>query len=126
MRGALTFYGSSFISDPYGRILARAPRDESAVLVAALDLDARRDWLTLFPFLRTRRPETYGAMTRQPQRLGPGRAGGRRTCLSSSCLLKPRRISASTWPFPPAATPWGTPKKRPRRPAPLGPTWPAR
>ncbi|NQD40425.1 nitrilase-related carbon-nitrogen hydrolase [Glutamicibacter halophytocola] len=63
--GALEFYGSSFISDPYGRILARAPRDESAVLVAALDLDARRDWLTLFPFLRTRRPETYGAMTRQ-------------------------------------------------------------
>lgn len=64
--GALTFYGSSFIADPYGRILARAPRDESAVLVATLDLDARRDWLTLFPFLRTRRPETYGAMT-QPR-----------------------------------------------------------
>ncbi|GAA1406864.1 hydrolase [Glutamicibacter uratoxydans] len=63
--GALTFYGSSFISDPYGRILARAPRDESAVLVATLDLDARRDWLTLFPFLRTRRPETYAAMTQQ-------------------------------------------------------------
>ncbi|MGP9783075.1 hydrolase [Arthrobacter sp. MYb224] len=61
--GALTFYGSSFISDPYGRILVRAPRDESAVLVASLDLDARRDWLTLFPFLRTRRPETYAALT---------------------------------------------------------------
>lgn len=61
--GMLTFYGSSFISDPYGRVLVRAPRDESAVLVADLDLDARRDWLELFPFLRTRRPGTYGALT---------------------------------------------------------------
>jgi len=55
----LTFYGSSFISDPYGRILAQAPRDEPAVLVADLDLGARSDWLTLFPFLGTRRPDTY-------------------------------------------------------------------
>lgn len=73
--GALTFYGSSFISDPYGRILARAPRDESAVLVATLDLDARRDWLTLFPFLRTRRPETYGALTEARAESGLGELG---------------------------------------------------
>jgi N-carbamoylputrescine amidase len=58
----LTFYGSSFISDPYGRVLVQAPRDEPAVLVADLDLDQRRDWLELFPFLRTRRPETYAAL----------------------------------------------------------------
>ncbi|GAA1011306.1 hydrolase [Nocardiopsis tropica] len=61
--GAITFYGSSFISDPYGRVLVEAPRDSSAVLVADLDLDQRRDWLTLFPFLATRRPDTYGALT---------------------------------------------------------------
>ncbi|WP_309108732.1 nitrilase-related carbon-nitrogen hydrolase [Arthrobacter sp.] len=61
--GSLNFYGSSFISDPYGRILVQAPRDESAVLVADLDLDQRRDWLTLFPFLTTRRPDTYGRLT---------------------------------------------------------------
>ncbi len=60
----LTFYGSSFISDPYGRVLVQAPRDEPAVLVADLDLDQRRDWLELFPFLRTRRPEAYGVLTR--------------------------------------------------------------
>ncbi len=60
----LTFYGSSFISDPYGRVLAQAPRDAPAVLVADLDLDQRRDWLELFPFLRTRRPDAYGALTR--------------------------------------------------------------
>ncbi len=59
----LTFYGSSFISDPYGRILAQAPRDEPAVLVADLDLDQRRDWLELFPFLTTRRPDAYAKLT---------------------------------------------------------------
>lgn len=58
----LTFYGSSFISDPYGRILVQAPRDEPAVLVADLDLDQRRDWLELFPFLTTRRPDAYGSL----------------------------------------------------------------
>ncbi|MEV0896150.1 nitrilase-related carbon-nitrogen hydrolase [Actinoplanes sp. NPDC049802] len=60
--GRITFYGSSFITDPYGRILVRAPRDAEAVLVADLDLDQRKDWLTLFPFLRTRRPDTYGGL----------------------------------------------------------------
>lgn len=61
--GEITFYGSSFISDPYGRILVQAPRDEPAVLVADLDLDQRREWLELFPFLLTRRPDTYGRLT---------------------------------------------------------------
>jgi N-carbamoylputrescine amidase len=61
--GNVDFYGSSFISDPYGRILVQAPRDESAVLVADLDLAQRSDWLELFPFLATRRPETYGKLT---------------------------------------------------------------
>lgn len=59
---AVTFYGSSFISDPYGRVLVEAPRDRPAVLVADLDLSQRRDWLDLFPFDRTRRPDTYGAL----------------------------------------------------------------
>lgn len=61
--GLITFYGSSFISDPYGRVLAEAPRAGDAVLVAGLDLDQRRDWLTLFPFFETRRPDTYGAIS---------------------------------------------------------------
>jgi N-carbamoylputrescine amidase len=59
----ITFYGSSFISDPFGRILVQAPRDEPAVLVADLDIDQRRDWLALFPFLATRRPDVYGPLT---------------------------------------------------------------
>ena len=60
--GAITFYGTSFICDPYGRILAQAGREGDEVLVADLDLDQRRDWLDLFPFLATRRPDTYGKL----------------------------------------------------------------
>jgi N-carbamoylputrescine amidase len=65
----LTFYGSSFISDPYGRILAQAPREEPAVLVADLDLDQRRDWLELFPFLTTRRPDAYARLAEEATEL---------------------------------------------------------
>jgi N-carbamoylputrescine amidase len=61
----LRFYGSSFICDPYGRKLAQAPRDAPAVLVADLDLDQREDWLELFPFMRTRRPEAYASLARR-------------------------------------------------------------
>jgi N-carbamoylputrescine amidase len=61
--GLINFYGSSFIVDPYGRILAQAAREGDEVLVADLDLDQRRDWLELFPFFGTRRPDTYGSLT---------------------------------------------------------------
>ena len=60
--GALHFYGSSLIVDPYGRLLVEAPRDTEAVLVADLAIEQRADWLTLFPFLRTRRPDTYSGL----------------------------------------------------------------
>ncbi|KOU15423.1 hydrolase [Streptomyces sp. WM6349] len=65
--GRSTFYGSSFISDPYGRVMLRAPRDTPAVLVADLDLDQRRDWLD-FGLMHTRRPELYGTLTERPGR----------------------------------------------------------
>ncbi|UXA18843.1 nitrilase-related carbon-nitrogen hydrolase [Mycobacterium sp. SMC-4] len=77
--GALSFYGSSFISDPYGRILVQAPRDDEAVLVADLDLDQRRDWLELFPFLLTRRPDTYTALTEAVDTQHPYGVGQRAT-----------------------------------------------
>lgn len=59
--GPLTFYGSSFVSDPYGRILAAAPSDRPAVLVADVDLGQREDWLD-FGLISTRRPDAYGRL----------------------------------------------------------------
>ncbi len=61
--GRINFYGSSFIVDPYGQVLARAAREGDELLVAELDLDQRRDWLELFPFFGTRRPDTYQVLT---------------------------------------------------------------
>ncbi|WP_372594250.1 nitrilase-related carbon-nitrogen hydrolase [Actinotalea sp.] len=69
--GLLTFYGSSFIADPYGRVLAQAPRDEDAVLVAPLDLAQGEDWAALFPIARTRRPDTYGLLVEPVGKAAP-------------------------------------------------------
>ena len=44
-------------------MLVQAPRDEAAVLVADLDLAQGRDWIDLFPFLSTRRPDSYASLT---------------------------------------------------------------
>jgi N-carbamoylputrescine amidase len=50
------------------------------VLVADLDLDQRRDWLDLFPFLATRRPDTYDMLvepvTNARTENGDGEDGG--------------------------------------------------
>lgn len=63
VENGISFYGHSFISDPYGRILVQADSKTRSVLISDLDLDQRRDWLELFPFFETRRPETYNTLT---------------------------------------------------------------
>lgn len=73
--GLLNFYGNSCLIDPFGRVLVEAPRDEAAALVAEIDLGQRDDWLTLFPFFATRRPDTYGELIRD--RVNPRQTDGR-------------------------------------------------
>jgi N-carbamoylputrescine amidase len=55
----LTFAGESFVCGPDGRVLARAPQGEDAILHCELDLDqvARSHARQLF--MRDRRPELY-------------------------------------------------------------------
>ena len=59
----LEFWGSSFVADPFGKVLARAGQGGEEVLIAECDLarieDVRRNW----PFLRDRRIDAYGALT---------------------------------------------------------------
>ena len=74
--GSINFYGGSFICDPFGRILVKAASDADEVLVAELDLDQRRDWLDLFPFLATRRPDTYGGLVKPVQNPRPENGDG--------------------------------------------------
>jgi len=56
----VTFYGSSFICDPLGNVLAQAGRDTVEVIHAELDPAVREQYLRLFPLLHQRRPEAYG------------------------------------------------------------------
>lgn len=55
----LEFYGSSFISNPLGKVLVQAPRNEPAVLVTTIDFNQRALWGRLFPFAKQRQAETY-------------------------------------------------------------------
>ncbi len=59
---AVTFYGSSFICDPLGKVLARASRDGDEVIHAILKADLREQYLALFPLLHQRRPQHYGRL----------------------------------------------------------------
>jgi N-carbamoylputrescine amidase len=55
----VTFYGSSFICDPMGNIVAQADRSETELIMADLDPKIFNEWRRLFPLLKQRRPEIY-------------------------------------------------------------------
>jgi N-carbamoylputrescine amidase len=61
----IEFWGSSFIADPQGQIIAEASEDREEILLAEVDLerieDVRRNW----PFLRDRRIDAYDGITRR-------------------------------------------------------------
>jgi N-carbamoylputrescine amidase len=61
--GQLTFWGQSFVADPFGRIVAKASSDREENLIVELDLarieETRQNW----PFLRDRRIDMYGGLT---------------------------------------------------------------
>src|SRR5438477_8030311 len=58
----LEFWGSSFLADPFGTVVAEAPQDREALVLGVIDLarieEVRRRW----PVLRERRIEAYGGM----------------------------------------------------------------
>ena len=63
--GEIRFWGQSFVADPFGRVLARASAEEEELLLVECDLGeierVRRDW----PFLRDRRIDAYGDLTKR-------------------------------------------------------------
>ena len=63
--GGIEFWGASFVSDPFGVVLAEASRTDTAVLVVECDRahqeDVRRNW----PFLRDRRIDAYAPITKR-------------------------------------------------------------
>jgi N-carbamoylputrescine amidase len=61
----IEFWGSSFLCDPQGAVLAQGSADREEIVAAEIDLDrieeVRRNW----PFLRDRRIDAYGAIERR-------------------------------------------------------------
>ncbi|MGH7916252.1 MAG: carbon-nitrogen hydrolase [Candidatus Binataceae bacterium] len=65
VEGNIEFWGSSFVSDPFGEVLARASAEAEEILLVDCDLSriehTRRNW----PFLRDRRIDAYQDLTRR-------------------------------------------------------------
>src|SRR3954449_2123564 len=61
----IEFWGNSFISDPFGRVIAQASATESEILVAECDPkdmdEVRKNW----PFLRDRRIDAYSPIVQR-------------------------------------------------------------
>jgi N-carbamoylputrescine amidase len=61
----LEFWGSSFVADPFGIVVAEAPADREEILIATVDFgrieEVRRNW----PFLRDRRIDAYSGLERR-------------------------------------------------------------
>ncbi len=58
----IEFWGSSFVADPFGQVIAEAPAENEEILLADIDTrridEVRRNW----PFLRDRRIDAYAPL----------------------------------------------------------------
>jgi N-carbamoylputrescine amidase len=61
----INFYGGSFVVDPWGNVMTRASLREPAIVYADLDLSEIDRANSFFGFLSTRRPDTYGDLTKK-------------------------------------------------------------
>ncbi len=63
--GGIEFWGGSFVSDPFGEVIARASHEKEETLIVDCDLarieHTRRNW----PFLRDRRIDAYADLSRR-------------------------------------------------------------
>jgi agmatine deiminase len=64
----LEFWGSSFVADAFGKIVARAGEERDELLMADLSLDMNDQVREGWGFLRNRRPDTYGVLAREEER----------------------------------------------------------
>jgi predicted amidohydrolase len=65
VEGETTFWGGSFVSDQFGKVLARAGSSEK-VLIATCETDLGKDIESGWGFNRNRKPSTYGRLALRP------------------------------------------------------------
>lgn len=61
----IRFWGNSFVAGPQGEIIAKASNDQEEVIVIDIDLKRCEEVRRIWPFLRDRRIETYGDLTKR-------------------------------------------------------------
>jgi N-carbamoylputrescine amidase len=63
--GAMKFWGGSFVSNPFGKLLYLASHDKEETKVLELDLKQTDYYRTHWPFLRDRRIDSYDPITKR-------------------------------------------------------------
>ena len=63
--GKIDFWGSSFVADSFGNVIAKAPDKSEKILIAEVDLSKNKAVREGWGFLKNRRPETYGEILRR-------------------------------------------------------------
>ncbi|MDE7422067.1 MAG: carbon-nitrogen hydrolase [Muribaculaceae bacterium] len=61
----IDFWGSSFVAGPQGEFLYLAPEDKSAEEIVEIDLNRSENVRQWWPFLRDRRIDSYGDLTKR-------------------------------------------------------------
>jgi N-carbamoylputrescine amidase len=61
-RDHVDFFGSSFIADQFGQVVAEAPRQDEAVVTARFDLESIAQNRAELGLFRDRRPDLYGSL----------------------------------------------------------------
>ena len=61
----IQFWGSSFVCGPQGELLYRAPKDEEVVQVVEVDMQRSENVRRWWPFLRDRRIDEFGELTKR-------------------------------------------------------------
>ena len=63
VEGRLKFFGQSFISDPFGKIIKRGSGNREEIITANINLSRNKFLEDDWGFLRNRRPDTYNLLT---------------------------------------------------------------
>jgi N-carbamoylputrescine amidase len=65
LEGGIEFWGASFVADPNGNVLARASHNKEETLIIECDVSRIDVVRTHWPFLRDRRIDAYGDLTKR-------------------------------------------------------------
>ncbi|MCQ2190740.1 MAG: carbon-nitrogen hydrolase [Paludibacteraceae bacterium] len=63
--GGIQFWGSSFVAGPQGELLYEGPTDKEESVIVDIDMERSENVRRIWPFLRDRRIEEFGELTRR-------------------------------------------------------------